>query len=310
MRITTVTLNPALDKTATLAELQPGELNRLRNLVTDAGGKGINVSKMIGALGGDSLATGLVGGGSGDDIVRSLDAMGIRHDFVRIAAPTRTNLKVLDCGSRLTELNEPGPRVAAVELQALQAKLEAAAEPDVLFVFSGSIPNGVGPEVYRDLITMVRSRGARAFLDADGPAFAAAVEARPYFIKPNRFELLQYFGVDGVADAQEMVGLCRTLLGKGIDRIAVSMGEQGALFASAEGAFLCPGLRVKAHSSVGAGDSMVGAIAFGTARGLPWRDTAALAMASSAGAVTTIGTKPPARSLVDSLLPQVRLIDL
>lgn len=310
MRIITVTLNPALDKTATLSELQPGELNRLQDVVVDAGGKGINVSKMIASLGGESVATGLVGGGSGDDIVHSLDAMGISHDFVRTAAPTRTNLKVLDCGSRLTELNEPGPRVAAAEVQALRDKLEAAAGPDVLFVFSGSAPNGVGTEIYRDLIAMVRGRGARAFLDADGPAFAAAATAKPYFIKPNRFELLQYFGMDGVADTQEMVGLCRNLLEKGIQRIAVSMGGQGALFASAEGAFLCPGLEVTAHSSVGAGDSMVGAIAFGTACNSPWRDTAALAIASSAGAVTTLGTKPPARDLVDSLLPQVRFIDL
>lgn len=310
MRIITVTLNPALDKTATVADLQPGELNRLQDLVSDAGGKGINVSKMIASLGGESVATGFVGGGSGDDIVRALDALGIGHDFVRTAAPTRTNLKVLDQGSRLTELNEPGPLVSDEEAQALRDKLEAAAGPDVLFVFSGSVPRGVGPEIYCDLITMVRGLGARAFLDADGSAFAAAVPARPYFIKPNRFELLQYYGIAATVDTKEILALCRDLLAKGVERIAVSMGAEGALFASPDDAFLCPGLKVAAHSSVGAGDSMVGAIAFGTALGSPWRDTAALAMASSAGAVTTIGTKPPERGLVDSLLPQVRFIDL
>ncbi|MCC8109673.1 MAG: 1-phosphofructokinase family hexose kinase [Planctomycetes bacterium] len=310
MRIVTVTLNPALDKTVVLDELRPGELNRLRDVVVDVGGKGINVSKMIAALGGDSLATGFVGGGTGGEIVRALDGMGIRHDFVRIAVPTRTNTKVLDRGSRLTELNEPGPTVGPAEFAALADTLTAAAGPYALFVFSGSLTNGVGPDSYRKLLDMVKPAGATTFLDADGEAFRQAVEAGPAFIKPNRFELFQYFGQEETDDMRNVAGLCRRLLDRGVGRIAVSMGADGALFVSPDDAFLCPGLPVAAHSSVGAGDSMVGAIAYGTATGMPWRDTARLAMATSAGAVTTVGTKPPERSLVDELAGRVTFTDL
>ncbi|MCD8141555.1 MAG: 1-phosphofructokinase [Planctomycetaceae bacterium] len=310
MRIITVTLNPALDKTAVLDTLHPGELNRLRDVTVDAGGKGVNVSKMIAALGGESLASGFIGGGSGDEIARTLSSLGIGHDFVRIASPTRTNLKIVDQGSRLTELNEPGPSVCREELDHLRHTLQAHAGPDSLFVFSGSLPAGVGKDIYRDLIDLVRDGGATAFLDADGEAFAQAVDAGPTFIKPNRFELLQFFGADSSADMQTLIRLCRKLLDKGVGRIALSMGGDGALFVSGDDVFACPGLAVAAQSSVGAGDSMVGAVAYGTVTNLSWRDTAALAMASSAGAVTTVGTKPPSREVVDELLRRVRFVEL
>lgn len=309
MRIITLTLNPALDKTATLPELKPGELNRLANLVVDAGGKGVNVSKMIAALGGRSLASGLAGGGSGREIAQALDRAGIAHDFVPIAGTTRTNLKVLDRDNRLTELNEPGPVVSHAELAALEGRVSAWANPETLFIFSGSLPGGVEAGAYARLIRLARAAGAKAFLDADGPAFAQALEASPDFIKPNRYELLQYFGEKGGdADLPLLLGLSRKLLAKGVGRLAVSMGAEGALFVSArEGAYHAPGLRVAAQSSVGAGDSMVGAVAHGTAQGLPWREVAALAMAASAGAVTTEGTKPPSREVVDELLCRVEL---
>ncbi len=312
MRIVTVTLNPALDKTGVLDRLLPGELNRMRDVTVDAAGKGINVSKVLAALGSESVATGFIGGGSGEEIVRALDAAGIAHDFVRIAAPNRINLKVLDEGSRLTELNEPGPRISPAEHAELLGKLKGWASADTLFVFSGSIPNGIGADAYAEMIRTVKRGGARAFLDADGAAFANALDAGPEFIKPNTFELLQYSGAPAGAEAdnREILRLCRNLLAKGVGRMAVSMGKDGALFASPDDAFFCPGLSVPAQSSVGAGDSVVAAVAFATARGLPWRETAALAMACSAGAVTTIGTKPPSRELVDSLLPGVRFIDL
>lgn len=306
MRIVTVTLNPALDKTAALDVLLPGELNRLQDLTVDAGGKGINVSKMIRALGGTSIATGFLGGG-GEAIAHSLDEMGVSHDFVRIQAATRTNMKVLDRGSRLTELNEPGPVVTPDEVQALRVKLREYAGDEGLFVFSGSVPRGVGPEIYFDLIRMVKQAGATAFLDADGVAFAKALPAGPDFIKPNRFELLRHYSDPEGGDMANVLRYCRILVMQGIKKIALSMGEEGALFVTGDDAFFCPGLKVAAHSSVGAGDSMVGAVAYATAAGMPWRDAATLAMAASAGAVTTVGTKAPTRELVDSLAEQVRI---
>ncbi len=307
MRIITVTLNPALDKTARLDKLRPGGLNRLGEVLLDAGGKGVNVSKTIAALGGTSTASGFAGGGAGGEILHALERLGIDHDFVRIAGSTRTNLKIVAGDGGLTELNEPGPAITAEEFAELEEKLRGWAGGDALCVFSGSVPKGVGPDVYARLIRLVHAAGGTAFLDADGEAFAAALAEGPAFVKPNRFELFQYFGETESGDLTVMLRLCRKLLDRGVRRLALSLGSAGALFVKADEIYHAPGLAVEARSCVGAGDSMVGAAAYGLARGMSWRDTAALALATSAGAVTTMGTKPPDRRLVEELLGRVEL---
>ncbi len=303
----TVTMNPALDKTAVIPALIPGGLNRLERVVLDAGGKGINVSKMIAALGGNSVATGFLGGGSGRELEAMLRLPGIEPDFITIAHTTRTNLKVLsgDCG--VTEFNEPGATVTAGEIAALREKLLALAGPGVTFVFAGSLPRGAGAGIYGQLIGEVKAMGASAFLDADGEAFRLALEAGPDFIKPNKFELLQYFGEEGELSLQECAGLCRRFIESGVGLVALSMGGEGAMFVSKYEMLFSPALRVKVLSTVGAGDSMVAAFAYAFGKGMSLREAAALAMAASAGAVTTEGTKPPDRGTVDKLLKQVRL---
>lgn len=303
--IITVTMNPAVDKTAEVDYIECGELNRLKNVVSDAGGKGINVSKMVAALGGKSLATGFVGGGSGAEICTVLSRMGISHDFVQVAATTRTNLKIVEHKGRVTEMNEPGVQVSDIELDALLAKLTSLASPETLFVFSGSIPSGMGTDIYKRCIALVHAKGARAFLDADGEAFRLGLCAQPYFIKPNREELQKHFDLTSRPDTPELVRLCQRLMRDGVEQIALSLGAEGALFLKGDSVIRVPGLRVKTHSTVGAGDSMVGALAYAADCGMPYEAGLALAVAASAGAVTTIGTKAPDRALVDSLLKQV-----
>jgi 1-phosphofructokinase len=308
--IITVTLNPALDKTAELDLLRPGELNRLKNVITDIGGKGVNVSKMIAALGGGSIATGFAGGGSGAEIVNTLTEMGISADFVKVGCVTRKNIKILDKGNRLTELNEPGVTVTPDEIERLKSKLSGMANPKSIFVFAGSLAVGLKSDFYAELIHIVHKNGALAFLDADGDAFKAALKEKPDFIKPNRHEIMEYFGINGPADLEVLKGLCGSLVKMGVPRIALSMGAEGAMFVNDDIYSFSSGLEVSAHSSVGAGDSMVGAVAFAADKGMSWKDACDLAMAASAGAVTTKGTNPPTRALVEVLLKQVKQVKL
>jgi 1-phosphofructokinase len=308
--IITVTLNPALDKTAELDELRPGELNRLQNLVVDAGGKGINVSKMISALGGRSVATGFVGGGSGKEIVDTLAAMDIQSDFIKVNGTTRTNLKVLDHGRRLTELNEPGVMVSEADVERLVKKLSGYAGPDTVFVLSGSLCRGVEPDFYARLIRIIHQGGGMACLDADGAAFRSALEEKPEFIKPNGHELTEYFGLEKKPGLGEFRELCARLVALGISRIALSLGKDGAMFVNGKDVCHAPGLSVEAHSAVGAGDSMMGVFAYAMDRQMPWRQAAALSIAASAGAVITIGTKAPEKFLVDRLLAQVQIEEI
>lgn len=308
--IVTVTMNPAIDKTIDLDKLEKGELNRIKRVEMDAGGKGINVSKTIKELGGASIAAGFIGGSSGSVIEARLSEAGIQTDFVKVDGETRTNLKVVEQKGDVTELNEPGPVVTKEQLEELLQRLLAYAKPDTLFVLAGSIPAGVPENVYGLMIERLHEKGAKVLLDADGELFSQALQSSPDMLKPNRLELEQYFGMDYRASEQELVSMGEQLMERGVSMTAISLGQMGAMFLTGEKKYRCPGLKVKAHSTVGAGDAMVAAMAYSWEKKLSLEECVKICMGASAGAVTTIGTKPPERELVDELAKKVELIEL
>lgn len=303
--IITVSMNPAIDKTVEIGKLIPGGLNRIRKVEYDAGGKGINVSKTIRELGGESIATGFLGGNAGKTIENVLNEKKIRNDFVWVEGETRTNTKVFEENGEVTELNEPGPVIGEEEMKALMDKLAGYANEEALFILAGSIPSGVDKHVYAEITRLVHAKGGKVLLDADGELFRNSLAASPDMIKPNRVELEEYAGIDYRASDEEILGLARELLGKGMETVAVSMGKSGAMLVRKGYEVKCPALSVKAHSTVGAGDAMVAALAYSWDQHLDNDKTVRLCIATSAGAVTTVGTKPPARSLVDELMKQV-----
>lgn len=305
--IVTVTMNPAIDKTVDIDSLKPGGLNRITHVELDAGGKGINVSKTIKELGGESLVTGFIGGKAGETIEGVMKEWGIPTEFVYVDGETRTNMKVVETNGTVTEINEPGPVVTEAQIEELLGKLEHYAGADTLFVLAGSIPKGVDKNIYKVITERVHKKGAKVLMDADGELFVHGLEAVPDMIKPNRVELEAYFGLDYRAAEGELIYMGKKLLGCGSELVAISLGQMGALFLQGETTILCPGLSVKAHSTVGAGDAMVAALAYSWDRKLSFEDTIRLGVATSAGAVTTIGTKPPTRETVDELAKRVKL---
>ncbi len=340
--IITVTMNPAIDKTIDLDCFIHGGLNRIHRIEQDAGGKGINVSKTIQKLGGTSTATGFLAGNAGDMIEKTMKEYGIKTDFIRIEGETRTNTKIVEKKGIVTELNEPGPCVSGNDIRLLFDKLDQYAAPGVLVILSGSVPASVDKSIYRTITERMHAKGASVLLDADGELFVRALVAKPDIIKPNLAELEGYINcmhphsadgssqnTDGVsysgtAVSQNADGLPQTvipslqsltdsgqeLLRSGISSVIISLGGDGALFLDRNHACFCPALSVRTHSTVGAGDAMVAALALGWEKKLSFEECASLAMAASAGAVTTTGTKPPSRETVDSLLSQVRLFHL
>lgn len=303
--IITVTMNPAIDKTVEIDTLQAGGLNRIQRVEYDAGGKGINVSKTIHELGGESIAVGFLGGNAGKTIEHVLEDRGIQNDFIWVEGETRTNTKVFEQNGAVTELNEPGPKITEAQIDELLKKLDEYAKEGNLIVLSGSIPAGVDRKIYARITELAHEKGAQVLMDADGDLFRNALEARPDIIKPNRVELEEYAGVDYRVSQEELLDMAKNLQEKGIHTVAVSMGKSGALFVKNDYEVRCPALSVKAHSTVGAGDAMVAALAYAWDQKLNEEDTVKLCMAASAGAVTTIGTKPPERELVDTLMEQV-----
>lgn len=303
--IVTVTMNPAIDKTIDIDALDRGGLNRIQKVEYDAGGKGINVSKTIRELGGTSIAAGFLGGNAGRTIEAVLNDKGIQNDFIWVDGETRTNTKVFEKTGEVTELNEPGPQISDEQVEQLMKKLEGYADADTLFIFAGSIPNGVDKGIYRKMIERVHAHGAKVLLDADGELFRNALGAAPDIIKPNRVELEEFAGYDYRASLDELLATAKSLKSKGIGTVAVSMGKSGAMFVRDGYEVKCPALSVKAHSTVGAGDAMVAALAYAWDQKLDNEQTVRMCIATSAGAVTTIGTKPPSRELVDELMKQV-----
>lgn len=303
--IVTVTMNPAIDKTVEIGTFQRGGLNRIKKVEYDVGGKGINVSKTIRELGGDTISTGFLGGNSGRTIENVLKDRGISCDFVWVDGETRTNTKVFEECGELTELNEPGPVIGKEQIDELIKKLEGYARKDTLFVLSGSVPTGVDKKIYAEIIRLVHQKGAKVFLDADGELFKRAIEAGPDMIKPNRAELQEYAQIEHEVSEAELLNAAKELAGKGINTIAISMGKSGAMFVVGDTKLKSPALSVKAHSTVGAGDAMVAAMAYAWECGGSVEEMVRLAMAVAAGAVTTIGTKPPTSELVEGLKKQV-----
>lgn len=341
--IITVTMNPAIDKTIDIGTFVHGGLNRIQNIERDAGGKGINVSKTIHHLGGTSLAVGFLAGAAGDMIEQTLHAYGISTDFIRVGGETRTNTKIAEPNGTVTELNEPGPYVSPKHVEELIQKLEYYASPETIVVLAGSIPKSVDKTIYRTITEKMHAKGAAVLLDADGELFEHAISAQPDMIKPNRMELEHYFSCESDCNHREtLIEMGQKLLDTGISAVVISMGGDGALFLKrnqfiskdiiessstdqtepASGYIVTDkevspennvtilksdALPVTPHSTVGAGDAMVAALAYGWEHKLPFEECAALAMAASAGAVTTIGTKPPTREVVDELLGLVTL---
>ena len=303
--IITVTLNPALDKTVEIPDFSLDAVNRITAMRTDPGGKGLNVSKVIAKLGGTSTVVGVLGGTTGRRIADAMDALGIACQFTFVDGETRTNLKVIDPARHTnTDLNEPGLTVDQETLDRMRDALVAAIRPGDIVVLSGSLPKGAPADTYGSWTAACRTAGARVFLDADGEPLAHGLAAKPYLAKPNNHELSRLTG-RALETADDLLAAARTLIADGVERVVVSMGGDGALFVSADGAYRAEGLRVPVGSTVGAGDSMVAALAYAAEQGMADADTVRLAVATSAANVMCSGSQAAERSAVDELLPHV-----
>lgn len=308
--IVTVTMNPAIDKTVDVETFVHGGLNRVKHIIMDAGGKGINVSKTIKALGGDSIATGFLGGNNGNAIANLLANDEVNAEFVTIDGETRINTKIAEKDGTVTELNEAGPEISKEEQKKLEEQLLNYAKEGTWFVLSGSVPAGVPNSIYGDIIRKVHEKGAKVFLDADGELFTQSLAAKPDVIKPNRVELEKYIGADHSLTEGELLSVGQELLDQGIGTVIISLGHEGALFLTKEQSIKCPAISIDVHSTVGAGDALVAAFTYSMDKGADFETCAKLGIATSAGAVSTEGTKPPTRQLVDELIQLVKPIKM
>ncbi|WPC44589.1 1-phosphofructokinase [Clostridium sp. JS66] len=289
--IITVTLNPAVDKTIEIDNFCVGTVNRISSARLDAGGKGINVSKVIQSLGGRSRAVGILAGNNGRFIKEYLDSMEIENDFVFIDGETRVNTKVVDRVKHTnTDINESGPQVSDENLDKLSNKLYKDLGKSSLIVFSGSVPQNVDKRIYKTWIEQAKDKGIKTILDADGELFKQGIKAGPYLVKPNINELEALFA-QKINSVDETLKLSRGLLDYGIEIVVVSLGADGALFVRKNSSILAKGIKVEVKSTVGAGDSMVAALALAIDKGYDFEKAVRLSVACGTASVMTSGTQ-------------------
>lgn len=309
--IYTVTLNPALDKTVEIPSLTVDGVNRIVSMRTDPGGKGINVSKVIQKLGGQSTAVGILGGNTGRAICSALQEMKIKTGFRFVEGETRTNLKVIDPVNHTnTDLNEPGITVSEEILNRLLQELASELNEGDIVVLSGSLPKGAPKDTYAVWIRACKEAGAKVILDADGELLKEGLKASPDLIKPNHHEISALMGRK-LKTPEELERAARSLMEKyKIAKIVVSMGSAGALYITEEETIYAEGLKVPVQSTVGAGDSVVAALAVSVEAGRDLKDTVRLSAACGAANVMCSGTQAAEYEVICSLMPKVAFCSL
>ncbi|MFZ7333740.1 1-phosphofructokinase [Streptococcus pluranimalium] len=251
--IYTVTLNPSIDYIVRLDTVEVGQVNRMESDDKYAGGKGINVSRMLKRLAIDNTATGFIGGFTGRFITEELEKEGISTAFVPVSQDTRINVKIK--ADQETEINGAGPIISEQELKDLKSQLAHLTADDVV-VFAGSAPSNLGNQVYKELLPIAKEAGAAIVCDFEGQTLLDSLGYQPLLVKPNNHELEAIFDVT-LKTLDDIETYARKILEMGAQNALISMAGDGALLVTENAAYFAKPIKGQVKNSVGAGDSMV-----------------------------------------------------
>lgn len=304
--IYTITLNPALDRTIWIDRIREDVSNRILEEQSYAGGKSVDVSKVLKNFDIDNIALGFVGGFAGRELEGRLLNEGIQSDFVHVSGETRTNIIIHEKETnRQLAFNARGPVVQPHELMQLIEMVQNLKDPEIVAI-GGSLPPGVTPEIYRKIITQAKRLKAKVVLDVDRSALKVGIQAQPDIIKPNIHELSELVGrelneIDSIREA------AREIHGSGIDTVLVSMGAKGILMVKENLECLAVPPSVPIRNTIGAGDSAVAGFIFGIVKGKDPKRALMYAAASGTSTTLSVGTALCQKEDFEKILPQVKL---
>lgn len=305
--IVTVTLNPAIDRTIVVEEINKKDVTRVEKTRRDAAGKGINVSKVIASLGGNTICSGFLAGENGKFMIEKLSKLGIKTDFVWIDGETRENIKIQESfKNKVIEINEKGPSIVQKDLQKIEKKLDLLLHKGDILVLAGSVPIGVPTEIYHKLIVKYNNLGIITILDTSLELLKQSLSAKPKIIKPNLYELSKL--LDKELDKEEDIILeAQKLCNQGIEEVIVSLGKEGSLYVNKDLVYkvLPPSLKVK--STVGAGDSYLAGFTYAIDQGYDLERKLKFASSVASASCMVEGTNPGENSDIDSLIQQTTL---
>lgn len=308
--IYTLTLNPAVDRELAVDKIVFDTVLRASEWRVDCGGKGFNVARMLQSLGTSSVALGFAAGKSGELLDDALRLLGIETDFVWIGGETRTNVSIVSADhAHHVKVNEPGPTVSETDLAKLVQKVRRLARPDDGWVLAGSLPPGVPPAFYAEIISILQSAGARVFLDTSDEALRQSCAAKPFLVKPNAAEAQELTGLP-INTPAEIAAVGAAIQAMGPVNVIISLGKQGALLVDGKGAWLAASPEIVERNPIGAGDSMVAGLVWGLSQGHSMPDALRRGIACGAATASQNGTSVGSLAQVNALLTQVSLSEV
>lgn len=308
--ITTVTLNASIDKAYHMTQkIENGTVMRVANTYNSAGGKGLNVARVVKLCGSDTKATGLVGGYNGQYLESLLAADGISYEFEHINGETRSCINVLDPGYGSTEYLEGGCEVTSKEEAAFLERFPEIIKDSDVVTISGSAPRGMGTDIYQRMIRIAKDQGKKVILDTSGEYLEKGLESQPTMVKPNKDEIEMLFDIK-VNSQEDVIEYAGKIYEKGIPYVVISLGGDGALLICEKGIFQGKPPKLEVVNTVGCGDSMVGAFAVGLERNMEPEDALkyAVAVASANALSPYTGTFDPSRR--DEIIQNVEIMKL
>jgi 1-phosphofructokinase len=323
-KVVTVTLNPAIDLTIELDRLVPGTVHRARAQHAQAGGKGVCVAAVLRALDVPVVATGWLGRDNAAVFEAEFARRGVGDRMLRLPGSTRTNIKlsVAERGDS-TDINLPGLTLEAADaetaLAALAQRLQTLLGPGDWCELAGSLPPGLAAATWLPVAQVARARGAWLAIDTGGAVLGelldalggagGAPRALPALIKPNRDELEELLGRP-VATRLDVADAASALQARGVARVMVSLGADGAVLVSAQGRWHAAALPVPVATTVGAGDAMVAGTLAALIEGRPWPAAGVFGMACAAARVQQIAPELPARAQIEQLATRITPLPL
>lgn len=295
--IYTVTLNPSLDYIVSVDDFRLGLTNRTSSELMLPGGKGINVSTVLGNLGIASTALGFVAGFTGDEIVRRVEAMHVHSDFIRLEeGVSRINVKLRSAGG--TEINGMGPEIGMAALECLMERIDGLCAGDIL-VLAGSIPPSLPDDIYSRMMERLEDRSILNVVDATGELLLDTLSHHPFLIKPNQHELGALFGVE-LSTREAVIPYAKELQRRGARNVLVSMGGVGAVLIAENGqVHMSCAPEGTVVNSVGAGDSMVAGFLAGWMKTADYRH--AFYMGLAAGSASAFSEHLATRTEVEKV---------
>lgn len=305
MRIITLTLNPAFDIHCFVENFQPFHENLAKITASEAGGKGVNISRALTVNGVENTALVVIGDENGESFKRALAADGMTVCDIAVAGRIRENITLHTNGADETRISFAGFEADDSLLERVEKALDGLVEDgNTVLTFTGRNPSGVSLEATKALLERLKARGVEMVIDSRSFGKDDLIDSKPWLIKPNEEEIAMYADVS-VTDFSSAAKAAEALRAKGIENVMISLGSKGAMLCCEDGCFVAHAPKINALSTIGAGDSSIGGFIAARAAGLSYPEMLRYAVCYGSAACMTEGTRPPMAEDVNALLAEV-----